>query len=147
VPPDALLLLLRAARSLQDGVDRLEQPRAHQRHSEVDVEEVGRLVERWRDLRLLSAKPTECQADGVTPGLRVAVPFSQRSLGLTWFFSFLVWFDSVKVPSGTRADLVLLLDEPGLSLHGLAQADLLRYNDDLSEEHQVIPHDPVLHRL
>ena len=54
----------------------------------------------------------------------------------------------MKVQAGTHADLVLLLDEPGLSLHGLAQADLLRYIDDLSAEHQVIytTHSPFMVR-
>jgi ABC-type molybdate transport system ATPase subunit len=31
----------------------------------------------------------------------------------------------------------LLLDEPGLSLHALAQADFLKYIDDLAKRHQV----------
>lgn len=79
---------------------------------------------------------------------RVTVPFSQRSKGFIWFFSFLVWFDSVKEQAGTRGDLVLLLDEPGLSLHGLAQADLLRYIDNLAQNHQVIytTHSPFMVR-
>ena len=57
----------------------------------------------------------------------VSVPFDQRSKGFVWFFSFVVWFSSVKNRIGTEKDLILLLDEPGLSLHGLAQADFLHY--------------------
>lgn len=72
---------------------------------------------------------------------RVTVPFSQRSKGFIWFFSFLVWFDSV-MAEGTNAPVILLLDEPGLSLHALAQADLLRYIDSLSERHQT--HSPFM---
>ena len=68
---------------------------------------------------------------------RMSVPFSQRSKGFIWFFSFIVWFENIKRQLGTEADLVLLLDEPGLSLHALAQADLLRYIDELSNSHQV----------
>ncbi len=82
---------------------------------------------------------------------RVTVPFSQRSKGFIWFFSFLVWFDSVKqraIDAGgaVAAPLILLLDEPGLSLHALAQADLLRYIDDLATQHQVIytTHSPFM---
>lgn len=43
-------------------------------------------------------------------------------------------------------NLVLLLDEPGLSLHASAQADLLRFIEDLSIDHQVIysTHSPFL---
>lgn len=77
---------------------------------------------------------------------RVTVPFSQRSRGFIWFFSFIVWFDSIKQQLGTNEDLVLLLDEPGLNLHALAQEDLLRYIDDLAKEHQILytTHSPFM---
>jgi len=52
---------------------------------------------------------------------RVTVPFSQRSKGFIWFFSFIVWFDAIKEQLSTDDDLVLLLDEPGLSLHALVK--------------------------
>jgi hypothetical protein len=76
---------------------------------------------------------------------RVTVPFNQRSKGFIWFFSFLVWFDSVKA-AGNNAPIILLLDESGLSLHALAQADLLRYIDSLAERHQVLytTHSPFM---
>ncbi len=81
----------------------------------------------------------------------VSTPFRQRSRGFTWFFSFLVWFDSVQHQlEGNRElrgrDLILLLDEPGLNLHALAQADFLRYIDDLSTKHQVLytTHSPFM---
>lgn len=81
----------------------------------------------------------------------VSTPFRQRSRGFTWFFSFLVWFDSVQHQLETFADapareLVLLLDEPALSLHALAQADFLRYIDRLAEKHQVLysTHSPFM---
>lgn len=67
---------------------------------------------------------------------RVTVPFSERSAGFIWFFSFLVKFAQVR-KSGSR--LILLLDEPGLTLHGKAQEDLLRYFEDkLIPHHQLI---------
>ncbi|WP_426101279.1 AAA family ATPase [Pseudomonas sp. PSPC3-3] len=81
----------------------------------------------------------------------VTTPFDQRSRGFIWFFSFLVWFDSVQQqvdPSGApkHSQLVLLLDEPGLALHALAQADFLRYIDNLAKDHQVIytTHSPFM---
>lgn len=81
----------------------------------------------------------------------VSTPFDQRSRGFIWFFSFLVWFDSVQNqldPSGTGTpgNVVLLLDEPGLALHALAQADFLRYIDSLSKQHQVLytTHSPFM---
>jgi predicted ATP-dependent endonuclease of OLD family len=75
----------------------------------------------------------------------VSVPFDQRSKGFIWFFSFLTWFGSAKLNDDGRP-IVLLLDEPGLNLHALAQADILRYIDDLSSEHQVIytTHSPFM---
>ena len=75
---------------------------------------------------------------------RVDTPFSERSAGFVWFFSFLVKFAQVKKSGGP---VVLLLDEPGLSLHGKAQADLLRFIDDkLAPSHQVIysTHSPFM---
>ncbi len=56
---------------------------------------------------------------------QVSVPFDERSTGFVWFFSFLVYFSNIE--SRHSANLILLLDEPGLSLHARAQADLLRY--------------------
>ena len=67
---------------------------------------------------------------------RVDTPFSERSAGFVWFFSFLVKFTQVK---NAGSPVILLLDEPGLSLHGKAQGDLLRFIDDkLAPSHQVI---------
>lgn len=60
-------------------------------------------------------------------------------------FSFLVWFSQLKKVYGKN--LIILLDEPGLTLHGKAQADLLRYiNDKLKPYHQVIytTHSPFM---
>ncbi len=81
----------------------------------------------------------------------VSTPFQQRSRGFIWFFSFLVWFDSVQQQIDTatkvaRRGLILLLDEPGLALHALAQADFLRYIDTLSQKHQVLytTHSPFM---
>jgi hypothetical protein len=76
----------------------------------------------------------------------VSVPFDQRSKGFIWFFSFLVWFSAVKNRVGTTKDLILLLDEPGLSLHALAQADFLNYIDTLAKSYQIIytTHSPFM---
>lgn len=71
--------------------------------------------------------------------------FSERSAGFTWFFSFLIKFDRVK--KDATGKVFLLLDEPGLTLHGLAQADLLRYfTEKLEPHHQIIysTHSPFM---
>ncbi len=78
--------------------------------------------------------------------------FSERSAGFTWFFSFLIKFDRVK--KDATGKVFLLLDEPGLTLHELAQADLLRYfTEKLEPHHQIVysthspfmvPHDNIM---
>lgn len=76
---------------------------------------------------------------------RVTVNFDERSSGFIWFFSFLVWFSQVKKNYGDN--IFLLLDEPGLPLHGKAQRDLLNYiNKELRPNYQVIytAHSPFL---
>jgi hypothetical protein len=76
---------------------------------------------------------------------RVTINFDERSTGFVWFFSFLVWFSRLRGEYGD--DLVILLDEPGLHLHGKAQADLLRYfNERLRPHHQIIytTHSPFM---
>lgn len=70
-------------------------------------------------------------------------PLSNRSRGFVWFFSFLAWYEDVK---RQRQNVILLLDEPGLSLHGRAQADLLRYFDAELSGHQLLytTHSPFM---
>lgn len=75
---------------------------------------------------------------------RASVPFSERSAGFIWFFSFLVEFTQIRNEDG---NVIILLDEPGLTLHGKAQRDLLRYvYEQLKPHHQVIftTHSPFL---
>lgn len=75
---------------------------------------------------------------------RVSVPFSERSAGFIWFFSFLVKFAQIKK---NRGNVIILLDEPGLTLHGTAQQDLLRYfAEQLAPKHQLIysTHSPFM---
>lgn len=76
---------------------------------------------------------------------RVTVPFDERSRGFVWFFSFLAYFS--KLEEESTQPLILLLDEPGLSLHATAQHDLLRFiNERLAPHHQVIftTHSPFM---
>ena len=53
---------------------------------------------------------------------RVSVPFDERSKGFVWFFSFLAYFSGLELEDENR-NLLLLLDEPGLNLHAMAQRD------------------------
>lgn len=75
---------------------------------------------------------------------KVTTSLGTRSRGFVWFFSFLAWYSQVKK---NNEPLVLLLDEPGLSLHAKAQEDLLRYfEEEVRGEHQLIysTHSPFM---
>ena len=76
---------------------------------------------------------------------RVSVIFDERSRGFVWFFSFLVYFDQLEQEQGRH--MVLLLDEPGLSLHATAQGDFLDFIDKrLAPKYPVIytTHSPFM---
>lgn len=74
----------------------------------------------------------------------VSLPLKNRSKGFNWFFSFLVWFK--KIQEDNASNYILLLDEPGLNLHASAQADLLRFLEDLSKDYQILytTHSPFM---
>lgn len=74
----------------------------------------------------------------------VSLPLKNRSKGFNWFFSFLVWFK--RIQEDENSNYILLLDEPGLNLHASAQADLLRFIEDLSDNYQIIysTHSPFM---
>ncbi|MDN5547122.1 MAG: AAA family ATPase, partial [Rhodococcus sp. (in: high G+C Gram-positive bacteria)] len=69
--------------------------------------------------------------------------FSLRSSGYQWFFSFLAAFSEIE----DRDDVVILLDEPALTLHAKAQRDFLRFiNIRLAPVGQVLytTHSPFM---
>lgn len=75
---------------------------------------------------------------------RATLPLSERSAGFVWFFSFLAQYKQLRKTSGNA---IVLLDEPGLTLHGRAQGDLLKYIvERLLPAHQVIysTHSPFM---
>lgn len=72
------------------------------------------------------------------------IELESRSTGLQWFLSFYLVF--LVESEDSHRDAVLLLDEPGLSLHPLAQRNLSDFFDGLSETNQIIytTHSPFL---
>lgn len=77
---------------------------------------------------------------------KATLPLSERSAGFVWFFSFLAQFKQLKKTPGND-NAIILLDEPGLTLHGKAQGDLLRYIvERLLPDHQVVftTHSPFM---
>lgn len=91
------------------------------------------------------------QADGdhfriwVSDDLRPEdIELEGRSTGLQWFLSFYLIF--LVESQDAHAGAILLLDEPGLSLHPLAQRDLSEFFDSLSQDNQILytTHSPFL---
>lgn len=66
----------------------------------------------------------------------VETNFSTRSTGFQWFFSFFAAFSEYQNSSD---NIVVLLDEPGTSLHGDAQRDFVRFIfEELGAQKQVL---------
>lgn len=76
--------------------------------------------------------------------LGVEVELDQRSEGFQWMVSFFVVFFAEAMDKHKNA--ILLLDEPGLSLHALKQAEFRETLSKLSEKNQTIftTHSPFL---
>jgi len=74
----------------------------------------------------------------------LSLPFTEHSTGFQWFFSFLAAFSEFEY---SNEPIIILLDEPGLGLHGKAQADFLRFIEErLVIKRQVIytTHSPFM---
>ena len=90
------------------------------------------------------------QADGqylkvvVEDELGVQIEVDQRSAGFQWLVSFFVVFFAEA--EDAHANAILLLDEPGLSLHGLKQREFRQTISRLAEDNQTIytTHSPFL---
>lgn len=72
------------------------------------------------------------------------VQLEGRSHGLQWFLSFFIVFLVERAAQHSNA--VLLLDEPGVTLHPLAQENLFRFFAGLAQDNQLIytAHSPFL---
>lgn len=119
----------------------------------------GRIVKYWSQNQHIQmrfdvrdARPED--PEGMQKGINVwgevydtvhwaTTPLRARSRGFVWFFSFLAWYEDIK---RQKQNVILLLDEPGLSLHGRAQADLLRYFETELSGHQLLytTHSPFM---
>jgi predicted ATP-dependent endonuclease of OLD family len=72
------------------------------------------------------------------------IELDQRSAGMQYFFSFFLVF--LVEAEDAHANSILLLDEPGTSLHGTAQAKIIEFLRKLSTDNQVIytAHSPFM---
>ncbi len=93
----------------------------------------------------------EFQADGnffriwVSDKIRPErIELESRSTGLQWFFSFYLVF--LVESKNNHKNAILLLDEPGVTLHPLAQKDLFMFFENLAKENQIIytTHSPFM---
>lgn len=137
-----------------------------QEAKEVDIEEESK-KKREREILLQSASTSlttkfkewwkqgeykfRFQADGnhfriwVSDDKRLEeIELEGRSKGLQWFFSFFLIF--LVESKDSHSNCILLLDEPGISLHPMAQIDLINFFNSLSKENQLIytTHSPFL---
>lgn len=109
-----------------------------------------RLRERWKDRPL----KVRFNLDGVHLDTLVSDPNStydvevnldERSRGLRWFFAFYVTFTADTMDGGDADGAMLLLDEPGLFLHAMSQADLLNhFKADFPNQIVYTTHSPFM---
>jgi len=109
------------------------------------------LTKRFRDWWKQGDYTFEFQADGDHFRIWVSdrrrpekVELEDRSSGLQWFLSFYLIF--LVESSRDHRNAILLLDEPGLSLHPLAQRDLSAFFENLAGTNQIVytTHSPFL---
>jgi AAA domain, putative AbiEii toxin, Type IV TA system len=110
-----------------------------------------RLTERFREWWKQGNYRFRFEADGnhfriwVSDELRPQeIELENRSTGLQWFLSFYLVFLVESIDAHRNS--ILLLDEPGLSLHPLAQRDLSDFFESLSVANQLLytTHSPFL---
>lgn len=72
------------------------------------------------------------------------IELDQRSQGMQYFFSFFIVF--LVEAQGAHRNSILLLDEPGLHLHGTAQAKIVEFLEKLSHDNQTFysTHSPFM---
>lgn len=72
------------------------------------------------------------------------INLESRSTGLQWFFSFFLIFLNENM--NQTSNTILLLDEPGVTLHPTSQKDLFSFFKNLAEKNQLIytTHSPFM---
>lgn len=69
----------------------------------------------------------------------------QRSRGVRWFISFYLELKATAIRNSNE-NIILLIDEPGVSLHARAQEDVLKVFEDIKDHVQIVytTHSPHL---
>ena len=111
----------------------------------------SKLTKNFRDWWKQGDYRFRLQADGhyfriwVSDGRRTEeIELENRSTGLQWFLSFFLVFTYESEDAHDNA--IVLLDEPGHSLHPLAQRDLSTFFDSLARTNQIVftTHSPFM---
>ena len=134
---------------MRDFMDRLDERKYRLNAASIRLtEEMNKI---WNpDPSRPEASKLEIDVDGqylkvvVKDELGVEVELDQRSEGFQWTFSFLVVFFAESDPGNNNT--ILLLDEPGTSLHALKQAEFRSTISKLSERDQTMftTHSPFM---
>lgn len=135
--------------ALQNYRDELDKRSYQLNAASVQLTTEIRTVWRPREGRA-EADKLRIQADGqylkvvVEDELGVDIELHQRSEGFQWLVSFFVVFFAEA--AGKHKNAILLLDEPGLSLHGLKQREFRSTLSRLAESNQTLytTHSPFL---
>lgn len=132
--------------------EEIERVAARKKEREILLQSAGNnLTDKFRDWWKQGTYRIRFNADGnhfriwVSDDLRTEeIELEGRSTGLQWFLSFYLIF--LVESADAHEDAILLLDEPGLSLHPLAQKDLSRFFENLSQTNQLLytTHSPFL---
>lgn len=129
--------------------DKLDQ-RGYQLNA-ASVELTREIVKIWNpDENKNEASKLKIVADGqylkvvVEDSIGVEVELDQRSEGFQWLVSFFIVFFAETI--GKHENTVLLLDEPGVSLHALKQREFRKTISTLAEANQTIysTHSPFM---
>ena len=135
--------------ALKEYKDKLDK-RSYQLNA-ASVRLTNEICSAWMpDSKRSEANKLKITADGqylkvvVEDDLGVDIELDQRSEGFQWLVSFFVVFFSEAMDKHDNA--ILLLDEPGMSLHGLKQREFKETISRLSEKNQTIftTHSPFL---
>jgi hypothetical protein len=138
------------AAALKAYRDRLDQRQYRLNAASVDLTRqikdvwIGDQQEEEEDVRLHLRADQQYLKVASEDALGVEVELDQRSAGFQWLVSFFVVFRAQAEAEYKNA--VLLLDEPGLSLHGLKQRQFRRTVSKLAELNQTIytTHSPFM---
>ncbi|MEK4567032.1 AAA family ATPase [Alkalihalobacillus sp. FSL R5-0424] len=139
----------RARKLSEDEIDSFSQKKAER---DILLQSAGlRLTEEFKIWWKQGNYKFRFQADGKHFKIWVSddkrpeeISLEGRSTGLQWFLSFYLIF--LVESKDTHENAILLLDEAGVSLHPLAQKDLVNFFDNLALKNQLIhtTHSPFL---